>query len=96
MIIEWSTTAEKQFFKIIEYIRQDSELNAEKVGRTIIKMLYKLLENRERYRLENYKQPNDGTYRYFIKYQYRISYRVVKKGIKIIRIKHQKRKPSFL
>ncbi len=96
MRIEWNKNAQKQFSQAIEYISNDSEQNAEKVGRIVPQMINKLSENPERYGLEKYKQPNDGSYHYFIKYQYRVSFHIQKNLVRIIRILHQKRKPSFL
>lgn len=96
MKIEWGKRAEKQFFKAIEYIREDSEQNAEKVARTLVALINKIPENSERFALEQYKVPNDGSYRYFTKYHYRVSYRVIKSGIKIIRIRHTKQKPDWI
>ena len=76
MRIEWNKNAQKQFSQAIEYILNDSVQNAEKVGRIILQVINKLSENPERYRLEKYKQPNDGSYRYFIKRLFSILTRV--------------------
>lgn len=96
MRIQWGKRAEKQFLEAIEYNKKDSDQNAQRVGRTILAVINSISENPEKFGLEKYKQPNDGTYRYFNKYHYRISFRVQTTFIKIIRVRHQKRKPTFL
>jgi plasmid stabilization system protein ParE len=96
MKVQWGKRAERQFLEAIEYIKKDSEQNAEKVGRILLQIIDNLPNHPEQYGLEKYKLPNDGSYRYFIKYHYRISFRVQKNTVKIIRVRHQKRKPSSM
>lgn len=95
MKVAWGKRAEKQFFALVDYIKEDSELQPLKVGRKILEQLKRASIYPENYGLDKYRRMNDGTYRYFNKYSYRISYRVLNNGIKVLRLWHTKRKPSF-
>jgi hypothetical protein len=50
--------------------------NAVKVRQTIINSILSLPENPEKYPLDKYKTNNDGTWRAFEIYHYRIWYRI--------------------
>ena len=53
-----------------------------------------ILETRpELYKLDRFKINNNGTYRAYEVYSYRISYRVLKTKIRILRVRHTSREP---
>ena len=91
--IRWNQKALEQFINAIKYIEQDSPLNAEKFQKEILKRIDGLLLQPERYHEDKLKLKNDGTYRAFEKFNYRISYRFVANQIRIIRIRHTKMNP---
>jgi plasmid stabilization system protein ParE len=76
MVIVWNENAKKELKKIYEYILKDSSQNALKVRQKIIEHILSLLANPEKHPLDKYKINNDGTWRAFEIYRYRISYRV--------------------
>jgi plasmid stabilization system protein ParE len=45
--------------------------------------------------LDKYKLNNNGNYRYFTLHHLRISYRIVKEGIIISSVRHDKQKPRY-
>ena len=79
----WNMIAQKQVRKIYEYIFQDSVQNAGKVLEEITISTTKLENNPERFGLDQYKKNNDGSYRYYELYQYRIAFRIYKNHIRI-------------
>lgn len=91
--IKWNKKAIKQLDQVIEYIRKDSPLNAEKVQRNIILAIDALLIHPERYPPDKFKKANDDSFRAFELYHYRISYRYKNSEIRIIRITHTKMNP---
>jgi len=95
MITEWGKRAVKQFRTAVLYIKNDSYQGAEKFRLGILKQIGKAARHPENYGLDKQKRMNDGSYRYFTKYSYRVSYRVMPHGIKVLRLRHTKRKPSL-
>jgi len=84
----------KAIAKSIEYISLDSTKNALKVVEAIVNAVYKAANNPEVYNPDKYKINNDGTYRAFEKYHYRISYRFERNVIRVLRVRHTKMKPK--
>lgn len=91
MVIVWNAKAKEELRKLYQYILKDSYQNGLKVREDIIKAVLSLAENPESYQLDKYKPNNDGTWRAFEIHRYRISYRVKKGEIRIIRIRHTSR-----
>jgi plasmid stabilization system protein ParE len=91
--IKWNKRALKQFDDLVKYIEEDSLINAEKVKLGILIKLDSLLKHPEKYNPDKYKTNNDGSFRAFELYHYRISYRFVFSEIRIIRIRHTKMNP---
>ena len=92
--IIWSKTALKQFEFAINYIAEDSIQNAEKVRTEILEKIEKLVLNPEMYKADKLKTNNDGSYRAFELYHYRIAYRFIEKEILIFRVRHTGREPK--
>jgi plasmid stabilization system protein ParE len=92
--IAWTKTSLRQFENAIAYIALDSEQNAIKVMNDIIAALSKTLRHSEFYRPDKYKRNNDGSYRAFEKHHYRVSYRVTKKEIRVLRVRHTSMEPK--
>ena len=93
-IISWSKTSLNQFDQAIKYIMIDSVQNAEHVRIQILLKIDQLIEFPDIYPKDKYKSMNDGSYRAFELYHYRISYRITKNGIKIIRLRHTSMMPE--
>lgn len=72
--VSWDKVALVQFNKAIEYIAEDSVQNAEKVRKDILQKIEELPSLAEKYPLDKYKVNNDGNYRAFELYHYRIAY----------------------
>lgn len=93
MVVVWSNSAKSELRKAYEYIALESLQNAKMVRDTLIDLAIDLVKHPEKYPLDKFKQNNDGTWRAFEKHHYRISYRILKDQIRIIRIRHTSKSP---
>lgn len=93
MVTVWTPQAITELKKAFEYISEDSPQNAKKVINELTALADKLAEQAEMFPPDKYKKGNDGSWRAFEKYHYRISYRITKKYIRIIRMRHTSRSP---
>lgn len=93
MVTVWTPTAIAELKKAFEYISQDSLQSAKKVVDEITTLADKLPEQPEMFPPDKYKKGNDGSWRAFEMFHYRISYRITKKEIRIIRMRHTSRSP---
>ncbi|QQR98345.1 MAG: type II toxin-antitoxin system RelE/ParE family toxin [Sphingobacteriales bacterium] len=89
----WNATARKEVKKIYKYIEKESAQNAKKVINEIIEATEKLDINPERFGLDKYKNDNNGSYRYFELYRYRIVFRIYKSKIRILRVRSTDQEP---
>jgi plasmid stabilization system protein ParE len=93
MVTVWSKRAKTELQKVYEYIMQDSPQGAIKVRDEIIDMTLDLPKHPQKYPPDKYKVANDGNWRAFEMYHYRISYRVMPHEIRIVRLRHTSRTP---
>ncbi|MDB5029761.1 type II toxin-antitoxin system RelE/ParE family toxin [Mucilaginibacter sp.] len=93
MVVVWSNSAKAELKKAFEYIALDSLQNAQMVRNTLVDLTINLSENFEKHPLDKFKKNNDGTWRAFEKYHYRISYHVLKNQIRIVRMRHTSKSP---
>lgn len=91
--IEWYNEASKNFNSILEHLYQESPRAASIVGNTLLSEIENLTKHPTSHPLDRFKKPNDGNYRAFIVFSYRISYYVDKKIIYVLRIRHTSREP---
>lgn len=93
-IIVWNLNALQQFEAAIVFIEQDSPANAFKVKTNILRKIEQLLSHPEMYPPDKFKIKNDGSFRAFEMYRYRIAYKISQKQIRIIRVRHSSMKPK--
>lgn len=93
MVVVWSDSAKAELRKAYEYIALDSLQNAKMVRDTLINLTIELPEHPEKYPSDKFKKDNDGTWRAFEKYHYRISYRIFENQIRIVRMRHTSKSP---
>jgi len=96
--IIWSRTAQNQLEKIYFYLFKESKSKnlPNKIIETIYDSVTILSTNWEIYELDEMKNLNNGDYRAFEIYSYRISYKITPKTIHILRIRHTSRNPKIL
>lgn len=96
--IIWSKTAQNQLEKIYFYLLKNSK--SDRISNKIIDTVYNsvsiLNTNWEIYELDEMKISNNGDYRAFEIYSYRISYKITSEAIHVLRIRHSNRNPKIL
>jgi plasmid stabilization system protein ParE len=92
--VTWSKRATRQFNAVIEYIRKDSDQNADKVKEKILAKINELAEDKTVHRKDPYKKNNDGNFLYFEILKYRIVYYAELKEVFIIRVRHTGMEPK--
>ena len=90
----WTKRSQLHLKAAYEHIYEDSPQNAIKVVVGIAKAMNKAISNPEFYGPDKYKINNDGSYRAFKTYKYRIAYRYSENIIRVLRIRHTKREPK--
>jgi plasmid stabilization system protein ParE len=93
MVTVWSKRARMELHLAYEYILQDSPQNAVKVRNEIIETTIKLSEHPEKHPPDKYKKSNDGNWRAFEIYHFRVTYRVMQNEIRIVRMRQTSRTP---
>ena len=91
--IVWDKKAILQMEEVYEYLKERSLQSANKVRKSIKETIQKLPKHPEIYPIDRLKNKNDGSFRAFEIYSYRITYRVVEKEIRILRVRHTSREP---
>ena len=93
MVIVWNLKAKQELKKAYQFISKESYQNATKVRQEIIDAVLNLPYHPEKHPSDKYKKNNDGSWRAFEINHYRVSYRVKKDQIRIIRLRHTSRSP---
>lgn len=93
MVVFWSNTAITELKNAYDYITLDSEKNAKLFTVTILNLTENLSKHPEKYPLDKFKNANDGSWRAFEKFNYRISYRIKGEQIRIVRFRHVSKSP---
>ncbi len=96
--IVWSSDALVQLEDIHFYIFFESKsiLIADKVVESIFESTAILKKQPELFELDAQKSNNDGTFRAYAIFNYKISYRVTSDAIQILRVRHNARKYKAL
>ena len=92
--IVWDVEAQNYLRVAIQFIKQDSPQNAEKVKSEITEAVSELAHHPTRYPADKYRNDKDGSYRAFELYKYRISYHISDTEIRIVRIRHTAQNPK--
>jgi plasmid stabilization system protein ParE len=92
--VTWTKRATRQLNAAIEYIRQDTDQNADTVKERILDKVNELADDKMVHRKDPYKKNNDGNYLYFEILKYRIVYYAEPKEVFIIRVRHTSMEPK--
>ena len=92
--IIWDTKAVESLKEIYLYIKKESPQGAEKVRSEIFEIVNKLPAHPEIFAADRLKINNDGSFRAFHIYSYRIAYKINDDNIVILRIRHSSREPE--
>jgi len=93
--VTWTKKATREFNAAIEYIRQDSQQNADKVKEQILNKVNQLSDDKIVHRKDPYKKDDDGNFLYFEILKYRIVYYMGSGEVFIIRVRHTGMEPKF-
>ena len=91
----WTERAIHQLEEVYKYIAKDSILQADKVFDEIKVSSEAIIEQPEKNPPDKYKSNNKGNYRAYEIYRYRISYRITKNTIYIVRLRSTDRNPKL-
>ncbi len=91
--ILWNIVARDQLKDAYDSILKHSYQEAITVRNGILDAVDELRYQPDRYPLDEFKVNNDGNYRTFELYSYRIAYKITSESIQILRVRHVKREP---
>jgi len=91
--VVWDKEAKNQLKDIFRYIQKDFVQNVEMLKNAILSQTASLATHPLRYPADKLKEDNYGSYRAFIKYHYRVAYRVLEGEIRILRVRSDKQEP---
>ena len=90
----WDELARAELKGALDYIKETSPLQAEKVKNEILTSTKMLSEFPESYPADKYRRDKDKRFRAFEKLNYRISYFISEEAIRVLRFRHVKRQPE--
>jgi plasmid stabilization system protein ParE len=93
LTIIWDEDARLYFKAAIKYIKKESVSGARKVRLEILNTIGSLPGNPFIFEEDRFKLNNDSSYRAFSVYHYRITYKINKSTIYILRIRHTSQEP---
>ena len=91
--VVWDSEALSELKTAYEYLKERSPSSAKKVRKAILEKTKALANHPEMYEPDRFKNNNDGNYRAFELYNYRIVYRITETEIRILRVRHTSREP---
>jgi plasmid stabilization system protein ParE len=94
LIVVWDKPAYTSLQKVYNYIKEDSPANAKKVKEGILKITRTLPDHPEKYPPDKFRMDNNGEYRAFEKYSYRVVYKITASQILVLRLRHVKQEPK--
>lgn len=93
-VLVWDKIALDHLKEIYDSLKTGDNLNfANKIKNTVLKTAKELLDNPYIYEQDRYKFDNDGSFRAFVKFKYRVAYKITETQIRIIRVRHTSREP---
>ena len=90
----WSENTKNQLQEIYLYIAEESLLQADRIFKKLTESTSSLPEHPHKYPLDKYKTNNNGNYRAYEIYHYRISYKITETAIYIVRIRSTHQNPE--
>ncbi len=93
MVTVWTPQAIAELRKAYDYISKDSPQNARKVIDELTRIADQLPAQPEMFPADKFKKNDDGSWRAFEKFHYRISYLITSKEIRIVRMRHTSKTP---
>jgi plasmid stabilization system protein ParE len=93
-VLVWDKIALDHLREIYDSLKMGNNLEfAKEVKNTILKTTKELVDNPFIYEQDRFKFDNDGSFRAFEKFKYRVVYKITTTQIRIIRVRHSNREP---
>jgi plasmid stabilization system protein ParE len=92
--VVWTNRASRSLRVTFEYIQKRSVSNADNFQLQINSVVDKIPSHPEKHPPDKFKKNNNGRFRAFEKYSYRIAYQITEKEIVILRVRHVKQEPQ--
>lgn len=93
-VVNWNKRASQALKREYERIIEESYDNAELVKNGIREIVDSLPNHPEKFPRDKFKTNNEGNYRAFEAFSYRVAYKHTEKEIRILRIRHVKQEPK--
>ena len=91
--VVWDRKAYQDFVWNLNEIKSDSPINAKRVKTRVNNIIKSLPNFPLKFRADELKDINDGSFRVFNQDGFRVSYRVTKVNIQIVRVRHGSQEP---
>ncbi len=91
--ILWDNKAKENLKNALKFIRKESPQGAQLIKEKIFTTINKLPANPEIFEVDKLKKDNDGSYRVFYAYSYRVVYKITEDAILVLRVRHTSREP---
>jgi plasmid stabilization system protein ParE len=91
--IRFSNMANDDIDQVAHYLHDEYPSTYQKIREEIFSAIEKIAQNPTRHPPDRFKKDNQGEYRAFERRQYRISYKIHKDFILILRIRHVRQMP---
>lgn len=91
--IVWDTPASEELDRELHYLQKRSIEAPRIITNGILDKIKAIKTDPYICEVDRFKLVNDGTYRAFVVFRYRVSYRILKDIIHILRIRHTSREP---
>lgn len=89
----WDTEAFLYLQEALKFIRKKSPSGSEKVKKAILSQIEDIRINPWIYEPDKLRYSNDGAYRAFVVYDYRVTYKITASAIIILRVRHTSQEP---
>jgi plasmid stabilization system protein ParE len=93
-VLVWDKIALDHLKEIYDSLKTGNNLDfAKEVKSAILKTSKELVANPYIYEQDRFKFDNDGGFRAFVKFKYRVGYKITDTQIRILRVRHTSREP---
>ncbi len=90
----WDKEALNDFKIIYSFLKTGDNLDyANEVKKAILKTAKELVKNPFIFEQDRFKFDNDGSFRAFEEFKYRVAYKITEVQIRILRVRHTSREP---
>jgi plasmid stabilization system protein ParE len=89
----WPQLSKQQLREAYNHIKKDAPASALKVRKSIVNATIELVNHPNKNAADKFKMDNDGSFRAFELFRYRIAYQVTETEIIILRVRHTSMEP---